>query len=480
MVKRPSPLEIYKLLPKKADWGSIGLRTGMEFATSLLERQVKLDDLPGKISPKKKQKIIDLIIPPQLPVEFGVGDKMCTIGGEEAFRRHDLTFFNPTALLIEVGDTDPDLMQKVKYMTDFSIERIGEKLTLQGIVLRCVSDDPNKYVETVKKVADTTDLPLMLCSWNTDALVEAANSIKDKKPMLYAATKKNWKELGKCAVQNNLPVVCYSTDMDEIVSITKTLESMGVKEMVLDFGTALGPGDIRETLNRMQKIRYSSIRDGSDLTKWPVLGVPAAIWALQKPEDDDEKFEIQYREALGAIMQMSYDASALIVHTGAIEEEIWFLLALMTFRQNIFVDPRIYPTVDPGLFKIGDPGPKAPIFMTSNYRMTKIPVEQDLKDAHLDCWLLVVDSDGLGIEAGVAGGQLNSDKVQEAVKEYKAFDAVDHRILVIPGMAARLQGAIEDDADCYVAVGPMDSSGIQKWLEKGWKPDEFMKEYRDR
>ena len=92
----------------------------------------------------------------------------------------------------------------------------------------------------------------------------------------------------------------------------------------------------------------------------------------------------------------------------------------------------------------------------------------------------MVDSDGLGIEAGVAGGQLNAEKVADAIKEQKVFDKVNHRILVIPGMSTRLSGAIEDNANCYVVVGPRDSSGIQKFMETGWKPDEFMKEYQER
>ncbi|MGV9142177.1 MAG: acetyl-CoA synthase subunit gamma, partial [Promethearchaeota archaeon] len=140
-------------------------------------------------------------------------------------------------------------------------------------------------------------------------------------------------------------------------------------------------------------------------------------------------------------------------------------------------DPRIYPAVDPGIYKIGEPGDMAPIFVTSNHRMTKIPVEQDLESANIDCYLLVVDSEGIGIESAVAGGQFSAGKIAETVKEFNAFDKVDHRILVIPGMAARLSGALEDEADCYVVVGPRDSSGIPKYVEKQWKPEEFMKEY---
>ena len=109
--------------------------------------------------------------------------------------------------------------------------------------------------------------------------------------------------------------------------------------------------------------------------------------------------------------------------------------------------------------------------------MTKIPVEQDLQGANLNCWLLVSDTEGIGIESAVAGGQFNAGSIAEAVKEFKVFEKVDHRILVLPGMAARLSGSLEDEADAYVIVGPRDSSGISKFIETQWKPEEFMKEY---
>jgi len=121
----------------------------------------------------------------------------------------------------------------------------------------------------------------------------------------------------------------------------------------------------------------------------------------------------------------------------------------------------------------------APIFVTSNYRLTKIPVEIDIKGANVDGWLLVVDSEGIGIESAVAGGQFNAGSIAEAVKEYGAFEKVDHRILIIPGMAARLSGALEDEADAWVVVGPRDSSGIGKYMNELWKPEEFMKQYED-
>lgn len=480
MVKRASPLQIYKLLDR-SNCQSCGRKTCMEFVTDLLERRVKLEDCPpDHLSKKKRKKIADLISPPQLPLEFGTGERMATIGGEEAFHRHDLTFFNQTAIAVEVYDEMPDLMDVVKYLNDFAIFRIGENLTLDAIAIRCTSNNSELYAKTVKLVSDAVKIPIILCSFNSEVLSAAIAKIKDKKPLLYAATKENWKEIGNIAGENNLPVVCFSTNLDELVSIAKSLETMGVKDIALDPGTMMGAGYSTTTLNKLMQIRFSSIRDGSELTKYPTIGVPASIWAIEKPQSDDDFFSVQYKEALTAVMMLSVDVSMVIIHSGRTKEDVWLPLALMTYRQNIFTDPRIYPRVDAGFFKVGNPDRKSPVFMTSNYRMTKIPVEQDLKDSHIDSWLLVVDTEGLGIEAGVAGGQLSSDKIGEAVKEFKVFDAVDHRVLVIPGMAARLSGAIEDDANCYVVVGPGDSSAIQKFMEKEWDLDKYMKEYNDR
>ena len=181
---------------------------------------------------------------------------------------------------------------------------------------------------------------------------------------------------------------------------------------------------------------------------------------------------------MAAIME-SIDTSLIVLHSGKKEEDIWAILAIMTLRQSVFSDPRIYPTTDPGCFPILEPGKMAPIFVTSNYRLTKIPVEIDIKGANVDAWLLVVDSEGIGIESAVAGGQFSAGAIAEAVKEFGAFEKVNHRILIIPGMAARLSGALEDEADAYVVVGPRDSSGIGKYMKEQWKPEEFMKIYED-
>ncbi|MFX0056913.1 MAG: acetyl-CoA decarbonylase/synthase complex subunit gamma [Candidatus Heimdallarchaeota archaeon] len=477
---RPSPLDIYALLDK-SNCKDCGYDTCMAFATDLLERKITLNDCTHlNQDPKQGKNLAKLKMittPPQKPVILGKGDRKCVIGGEEVLMRHQLTFYNQTAIFIELADDDPEIEQKAQYLTELTIERIGDVLKINGLALRNVSEDKEQFKLAAKKISESSNLPLILCCLNPDNLLAAAVEIKDKKPLLYACTKDNWQQVGKFAVENQLPVVATSVDMEELISLSATLQKLGIKEIVLDPCTFFGSGNLGVTYDRIMQLRTAAIDKGNNNAGWPVMGVPASYWSQVKVGNDKDLWTHQYQEVImGAIME-SIATSLIILHTGQEKDEIWALLALMTLRQSVYSDPRVYPAVDPGIYEIGEPGDMAPIFVTSNYRMTKIPVEQDLQGANINCYLLVVDTEGIGIESAVAGGQFNAGGIAEAVNEFSAFEKVKHRILVIPGMAARLSGALEDEANAFVVVGPRDSSGIPKFMDTQWKPEEFMKEY---
>jgi acetyl-CoA decarbonylase/synthase complex subunit gamma len=312
-----------------------------------------------------------------------------------------------------------------------------------------------------------------------DILLAAAEVIKESKPLLYAATKDSWEKVGKFAVENSVPLVTVSNDLDELMSLSASLQKLGVKDIILDAMTVFGPGNLALTYDNIMQLRIAAIDKEDPNAGFPVMGVPAAYWSQVKVDDSKELWEHQYQEIIMAAIMESIDTNLIVLHSGKTEEEIWALLAIMTLRQSVFSDPRIYPAVDPGVYEIGEPNNMSPIFVTSNYRLTKIPVEIDIKGANVDAFLLVVDSEGIGIESAVAGGQFSAGSIAEAVKEFGAFKKVNHRILIIPGMAARLSGALEDEADAYVVVGPRDSSGIGKYMKEQWKPEEFMKIYQD-
>ena len=479
---RPSPLDIYALLDK-SNCQECGRDTCMAFGTDLLERKVTVQNcthlMKDPKQAKKRSKLIALVAPPQKSVEVGVGDRKCVIGGEEILNRHQLTYYNETAIFLEISDSDPDLEATAKYLTDLVISRMGDDLRVNGITLRCVSGDTEQFKLAAKKLTEVSNLPIMLACMNPDILLAAAAEIKELKPLLYAATKNSWEQVGKFAVKNILPIVTVSNNLDELMSLSASLQKLGVKDIILDAMTVFGPGNVALTYDNIMRLRISAIEKEDPNAGFPVMGVPAAYWSQVKTDDDKKLWEHQYQEVIMAAIMESIDTSLIVLHSGKTEEEIWTLLAIMTLRQSVFSDPRIYPTTDPGCFQIGEPGKMSPIFVTSNYRLTKIPVEIDIKGANVDSWLLVVDSEGIGIESAVAGGQFSAGSIAEAAKEFGVFEKVNHRVLIIPGMAARLSGVLEDEADAYVVVGPRDSSGIGKYMKEQWKPEEFMKIYKD-
>jgi acetyl-CoA decarbonylase/synthase complex subunit gamma len=107
--------------------------------------------------------------------------------------------------------------------------------------------------------------------------------------------------------------------------------------------------------------------------------------------------------------------------------------------------------------------------MTTNFALTFYTVASDIESAGVNCYLLVVDTEGLAVDSSVAGRKLTSDKIAEALKETKMEEKVKHKKLIIPGKAARLSGETQELSGWEILVGPRDSSEIPKFLQDRWK-----------
>ena len=58
------------------------------------------------------------------------------------------------------------------------------------------------------------------------------------RPLLYAATATNWKDMAELALMYNCPIVASApNDLTTLVSLAKTLMAYGVTDIVLDPGT---------------------------------------------------------------------------------------------------------------------------------------------------------------------------------------------------------------------------------------------------
>ena len=463
-IKQLSPIDVYMLLPK-TNCKECGEDNCMAFATKVVNREISIDQCPPlltKANQKNYSKLKEMLKPAIKEVAVGVGDRAVNVGGKLVMYRHEFTYTNPTAIAIDVTDemSDDELLSKLKTTQDFTYLYIGNNLQLQMIAVRSTSNDAEKFKAAVKKVAENTHLPIILCSFDAAILEAGLMAIPKARPLLYAATKDNWKEIAELALMYNCPLaVSAPNDISLLRSLVKTLNAYGIEDLVLDPGTFTSAG-LGDTINNFTMIRRAACSKGDELLGYPLIGTPIVAWT----EPANSPTVNAWKEAYVASMLVTRYADILIMHG----TEGWALLPLTVLRQNIYTDPRKPVAVEAGLRTIGTPDENSPVMMTSNFALTYYTVEQDIESVGKSAYLLVVDSEGTAIDSGVAGRKLTAETVADAIKESKLEEKVKHRKLIIPGKAARISGEIEELSNWEVLVGPRDSSGIPKFLQDKW------------
>ncbi len=484
-VTKLSPIDVYMLLPR-TNCEECGEPNCMAFAAKLVNREVTLERCPPilkKEHEKAYKKLQETLAPVIRKITIGTGDHSIKIGGKLVMYRHEFTYHNPVALAFDVTDEMPlharfsgeeALIDRVKRVENFLYNYIGRDLTLDMTAIRSTSNDPTIFKSAVENVAKVTKFPLILCTLDPNVMEAGLVVVQDRRPLLYAATKDNWKSMAELALMYNCPLsVLAPNDLDLLRSLVKTLIEYGVEDLVLDPGTFADEG-LSDTVNNFTMIRRNACKGGDDLCGFPLIGTPITAWLGGK----DSKETLAWKEAYIAGILMSRYADVLIMHS----LDGWVQLPTVIWRFNIYTDPRKPVAVDSGLFTFGKPDEMSPLMLTTNYALTYFTVESDLKKFGGDYYLVVADTEGISVESAVAGRYLTAELIAETVKKSGVAEKIKHKHLIIPGRAARLSGAIEDELKNVgmpgwrIVVGPMDSSGIAKFLDETWPPKEEAKE----
>jgi acetyl-CoA decarbonylase/synthase complex subunit gamma len=465
--KELSPIDIYKLLPK-TNCKECGEENCMAFATKIVNREAQIDQcsplLKEKYS-KSYSQLKEMLKPPVKKVTVGIGDKAVDLGGKLVMYRHEFTYFNPTAIAIDVTDemSEKELINRINKTENWNYEYIGYTLKLDMIAVRSTSNDPEKFKSAIKKITQKTKLPLILCSLNPNVIEAGLMAAPMNKSLIYSATSENWKSMAELSLMYNCPlVVSAPNNLGMLFSLTKTLLAYGVEDLVLDPGTFANEG-LADTLNNFTMLRRLATKSGEELASFPLIGIPMIVWN-EKGSTADEL--IKWREAYMASSLIIRFADIIVVHG----IDGWSLLPTTVLRQNIYTDPRKPVAVDSGLKVFGTPDKNSPVFFTTNFALTYYTVASDIENSKLNAYLIVVDTEGSAVDSGVAGRKLTAETVAEAIKETKIETKVKHKKIIIPGKASRISGEIEELSGWKVQVGPRDSSEIPKYLQEKWQP----------
>jgi acetyl-CoA decarbonylase/synthase, CODH/ACS complex subunit gamma len=440
-------IQIFKLLPK-TNCGDCGSPTCLAFAMALAAGKAELEKCPY-VSDEAKEQLSEASAPPIRPLTIGTGEYAVKIGGETVLFRHEKTFFNKPGLAILITDAmaDAEVDRRIAKLAELQFERVGLNLRPELVALKDTGNK-EKFVSLVKKAA-ASPYAIILISSDAATMKAALELVKDKKPLIYAATKENADAFGALAKEFACPLAIKGENLDDAVSLSEKLTGMGLKDLVLDAGARSVKAAFQDQIH---------IRRAALLGKFKPLGFPTITFPCEMADN-------VMKETLIASLFVAKYAGIIVLSD--FEGENVFPLLLE--RLNIYTDPQRPMTTEQGIYPINNPDQNSPVLVTCNFSLTYFIVSGEIENSRIPTWLCVMDTEGLSVMTAWAAGKFVGDAVGPFIKKCGIADKVGHKKLVIPGYAAGILGDLEEELPGWeITVGPREAAHLPAFL-KMWK-----------
>ena len=437
-------IQIFKLLPK-TNCGECGFPTCLAFAMALAAGKAELDKCPT-ISDEARGQLSEASAPPIRQITIGTGDYAFKIGGETVMFRHEKTFVHPTAFAVAFSDEQNalDLAHLTASVREYCLERVGEELKLNLVLVENSSEEVEPFVAAVRAVAGASGRGLILKSSNPAAMEAALQALEGQRPLIHAATAENAETMAALALKFNAPLVAQAPTLDALSALTTKLIALGVQDLVLDI-----PADnIAATLQQNTAIRKAALK-----STYAPFGYPIINFVTEEGMPD--------LVADASTLICKY-ASILVVDSIAYQA----LLPLMMLRQNIYTDPQKPIQVEPKVYPIGEPDENSPVLVTTNFSLTYFIVSGEIENSGISAHLVIVETEGMSVLTGWAAGKFTGEKIAAFIKASGIEDQVKTRRLVIPGYVAQISGDLEEGLKGWqIVVGPQDASDLGPFLK---------------
>ncbi len=442
-------IQIYKYLPK-TNCKECGFPTCLAFAMKLSQRAVELSLCPH-VSAESKAALEAASRPPIRLVTIGGDTKKITVGNEVVLFRHDKTFYHPPGFVLRIKDTTPlDTVAKlVDEIKNYSVERVGIKLTLDGFAIQHASKDSGGFVKCVEAVKSKTDWPLVLMCNDPATMGAALEKVASQKPLIYAATKDNWEKMAQLAVQHQCPLaVSEPQGLTELAGLVEQVNKAGVEDLILDPGVK----GFADSLSLLTQIRRLALKKNLNLLGYPVVTFPGEA----ADTEEEAMLAAQHIAKYGGIIVLDHFSPGMVY-------------PLLVLRLNIYTDPQKPIQVTPGVYPIGSPKADSPLLVTTNFSLTYFSVAGEVEASRFPSWLLVCDTEGLSVLTSWAAGKFDAEKIAKTVKQFNVANNISHRNVIIPGKVAVLRGELEEELSGWkIMVGPPEAMEIGPYLKRTW------------
>lgn len=132
-------------------------------------------------------------------------------------------------------------------------------------------------------------------------------------------------------------------------------------------------------------------------------------------------------------------------------------------------------SIAPGIYAVGEPGPRSPVLVTANYKLTFDTLRRGLKST--TAWILVLDTRGINVWCAAGKQLFSTAELVHRIKITGLERMVKHRRLVLPQLGATGVAAREVKAQSGFDVvwGPVRSRDLKRFLDNGMQAENEMR-----
>lgn len=441
-----SGLQIFKLLAK-TNCKECGFPTCMAFAMQLAAGKAELDQCPY-VSEEAKAALGEASAPPVRKVTVGAGDLAVTVGEETVMYRHEKRFEHMPGLGVMITDEmdDATVNAHLSTLKEQQFNYVGR--TLRPRLAAIKAADGARLAELAAKADSQAGAALVLMHEDASVLKSAAEPLKEKKPLLYAATESNFDNVAAVAKELDVPFTIKADTLDKLAELGQKALDGEFKEVVLDPSSAtLGDVLMDQTL-----IRRAAIKKTFRALGFPTIGFPCLM-------TDDRMLEAVY----AAVFIAKYAGFVILSDLDPART-----LPLLYLAQNIYTDPQKPMQMEQGIYPINDPGPDSPILVTTNFSLTYFTVSSEVEASKVPAWLCIMDVEGQSVLTAWAAGKFVADAIAPFLKKSGIDEKAPHKKVIIPGYVAQISGELEEELGngWEVQVGVREAADIPKFLRQ--------------
>jgi hypothetical protein len=131
--------------------------------------------------------------------------------------------------------------------------------------------------------------------------------------------------------------------------------------------------------------------------------------------------------------------------------------------------------MEPGLYRVGNPDPVAPVLVTANYKLTFDALRKELTD--LDVWVLVLDTKGVNVWCAAGKGTFGTTELLNRLAIVQLEKVVSHKTLILPQLGAPGVSAheVQKSSGFKVIYGPVRANDIKAFIRSGMKATDEMR-----